>query len=100
MPFLLSNVFLLIAFAKKPGKKGYPQFKKHTRSVEYKTSGWSLSTDKRCLTFKDSFAAGKFKLIGNRDLHFSAPDEMLPSRIESNRKSMAIHKTRIELGTV
>ncbi|MFM9268145.1 hypothetical protein L2I57_023415, partial [Tychonema sp. BBK16] len=28
--------------AKKPGKKGYPQFKKHTRSVEYKTSGWSL----------------------------------------------------------
>jgi putative transposase len=25
--------------AKKPGKKGYPQFKKHTRSVEYKTSG-------------------------------------------------------------
>ena len=48
--------------AKKPGKKGYPQFKKHTRSVEYKTSGWSLSTDKRCLTFKDGFAAGKFKL--------------------------------------
>ena len=26
--------------AKKPGKKGYPQFKKHSRSVEYKTSGW------------------------------------------------------------
>jgi hypothetical protein len=50
--------------------------KKHTRSVEYKTSGWSLSTDKRCLTFKDGFAAGKFKLIGNRDLHFYAPDEM------------------------
>jgi len=39
--------------AKKPGKKGYPQFKKHTRSVEYKTSGWKLSTDKRCLTFTE-----------------------------------------------
>jgi len=62
--------------AKKPGKKGYPQFKKHTRSVEYKTSGWALSADKRCLTFKDGFAAGKFKLVGSRDLHFYAPDEM------------------------
>ncbi len=43
--------------AKIPGKKGYPQFKRHTRSVEYKTSGWSLSSDKRYLTFKDDFAA-------------------------------------------
>jgi len=67
--------------AKKPGKKGYPQFKKHTRSVEYKTSGWLLSTDKRCLTFKDGFAAGKFKLIGNRDLHFYAPDEIKRIRV-------------------
>jgi putative transposase len=81
VPFLLSNVFLLIAFAKKPGKKGYPQFKKHTRSVEYKTSGWLLSTDKRCLTFKDGFAAGKFKLVGSRDLHFSAPDEIKRIRV-------------------
>lgn len=27
--------------------------KKQTRSVEYKTSGWKLSTDKRCLTFTE-----------------------------------------------
>jgi len=67
--------------AKKPGKKGYPQFKKQTRSVEYKTSGWVLSTDKRCLTFKDGFAAGKFKLIGNRDLHFYAPDDIKRIRV-------------------
>jgi len=67
--------------AKKPGKKGYPQFKKHTRSVEYKTSGWELSTDKRCLTFRDGFAAGKFKLIGSRDLHFYAPQEIKRIRI-------------------
>ncbi|MEG3928260.1 MULTISPECIES: transposase [unclassified Microcoleus] len=67
--------------AKKPGKKGYPQFKKHTRSVEYKQSGWSLSSDKRCLTFKDGFAAGRFKLIGSRDLHFYAPDEIKRIRI-------------------
>jgi len=67
--------------AKTPGKKGYPKFKKHTRSVEYKTSGWLLSADKRCLTFKDGFAAGKFKLVGSRDLHFYAPDEIKRIRV-------------------
>jgi putative transposase len=50
--------------AKKPGKKGYPQFKKNSRSVEYKTSGWKLSSDKRRLTFSDGCAAGTFKLVG------------------------------------
>ena len=67
--------------AKKPGKKGYPQFKKHTRSVEYKTSGWKLSTDKKCLTFTDGFAAGTFKLLGSRDLHFYAPSEIKRVRV-------------------
>ncbi|NJK76002.1 MAG: IS200/IS605 family element transposase accessory protein TnpB [Microcoleus sp. SU_5_6] len=67
--------------AKKPGKKGYPQFKKHTRSVEYKTSGWALSVDKRCLTFTDGFAAGTFRLIGSRDLHFYAPKEIKRVRV-------------------
>ncbi len=67
--------------AKIPGKKGYPQFKRHTRSVEYKTSGWLLSSDQRYLTFKDDFAVGKFKLIGSRDLHFYAPDEIKRIRV-------------------
>jgi putative transposase len=67
--------------AKKPGKKGYPQFKKHTRSVEYKTSGWALSVDKRCLTFTDGFAAGTFRLLGSRDLHFYAPKEIKRVRV-------------------
>jgi len=66
---------------KKPGKKGYPQFKKHTRSVEYKTSGWKLSADKRCLTFTDDFAAGTFRLLGSRDLHFYAPGEIKRIRV-------------------
>ncbi len=67
--------------AKKPGKKGYPQSKKQTRSLEYKTSGWNLSTDKRCLTFTDGFAAGTFKLLGSRDLHFYAPNEIKRVRV-------------------
>ncbi|WP_293340809.1 transposase [Microcoleus sp. CAWBG58] len=67
--------------ASKPGKKGYPQFKKHTRSVEYKTSGWALSVDKRCLTFTDGFAAGTFRLLGSRDLQFYAPKEIKRVRV-------------------
>ncbi len=35
------------------GKKNYPKFKKHSRSVEYKVSGWKLSKDKRHITFTD-----------------------------------------------
>ncbi len=57
---------------KLPGKKGFPKFKKYQvrASVEYKTSGWKLSEDKRYLTFSDKFEAGTFKLWGSRNLHF------------------------------
>ncbi len=56
----------------KPGKKGYPRFKKEQThgSVEYKTSGWRLSDDRRYITFSDGFKPGAFKLWGTRDLHF------------------------------
>jgi putative transposase len=56
----------------KPGKKGFPRFKKHQThgSVEYKTCGWKLSFDRRTITFTDGFKAGSFKLWGTRDLHF------------------------------
>ncbi|NMG18254.1 RNA-guided endonuclease InsQ/TnpB family protein [Brasilonema bromeliae] len=56
----------------KPGKKGYPRFKKEQThgSVEYKTSGWKLSNDRRYITFSDGFEAGTFKMWGTRDLHF------------------------------
>lgn len=56
--------------AKVPGKKGYPQFQKHKRSVEYKTTGWKLDNDRKHITFTDEFKAGRFKLIGTRNLHF------------------------------
>jgi len=56
----------------KPGKKGFPRFKKPQThgSVEYKTTGWKLSDDRRTITFTDGFEAGSFKLWGTRDLHF------------------------------
>jgi len=53
----------------KPGKKGYPKFKKYQvrASVEHKTSGWKLSEDRRYLTLTDKFQTGTFKLWGSRD---------------------------------
>ena len=53
-------------------KRGFPKFKKYQvrGSVEYKTSGWKLSEDRRYLTFTDGFKAGTFKLWGSRNLHF------------------------------
>ncbi len=58
--------------SKIPGKKGYPRFKKYQvrASVEYKTSGWKLSKDRKYLTFSDKFKAGNFRLWGSRDLHY------------------------------
>ena len=52
------------------GKKGFPKFKKHSRSVEYKTSGWKLSENRKYLTITDKKGIGTFKLIGTYDLHF------------------------------
>ena len=53
-------------------QKGYPKFKKYQvrATVEYKTSGWKLSEDRRYLSFIDGFKAGTFKLWGSRHLHF------------------------------
>ncbi len=64
--------FFLNCKAKIQGKKGYPKFKKYQvrASVEYKTSGWKLSEDRKYLTFSDKFQAGKFRLWGSRDLHY------------------------------
>ncbi|NEO96440.1 MAG: transposase, partial [Moorea sp. SIO3G5] len=53
---------------KVPGKKGFPKFKKHCRSVEYKQSGWKLSPDKKSIKFTDKKDIGKIKLKGTWDL--------------------------------
>ncbi|NEP34211.1 MULTISPECIES: transposase [unclassified Moorena] len=51
-----------------PGKKGYPKFKKFSRSVEYKTSGWRLSPDTKSIKFLDKKGVGKLKLKGTWEL--------------------------------
>lgn len=55
--------------SKKPGKKGFPRFQKDNRSVEYKTSGWSLHPTKRRITFSDKKGIGELKLLGKWDIH-------------------------------
>jgi putative transposase len=67
----------------KPGKKGFPRFKKHQThaSVEYKTTGYKLSSDRRTIAFTDGFEAGSFKLWVTRDLHFYALKQIKRVRV-------------------
>ena len=51
------------------GKKGFPRFQKDNRSVEYKTSGWSLHKTKRRITITDKQGVGELKLLGTWDIH-------------------------------
>ena len=55
--------------AKKSGKKGFPRFQKDNRSVEYKTSGWSLHKSKRRITITDKKGIGELKLLGKWNIH-------------------------------
>jgi putative transposase len=64
-----------------PGKKGYPQFQKDNRSVEYKTTGWNLSEDFRHITFTDKKMIGRLKMLGTRDLNFYAPNQIKRVRL-------------------
>lgn len=64
-----------------PGKKGYPQFQKDNRSVEYKTTGWKLSSDCRRITFTDKKQIGCLKMLGTRDLNFYSSDQIKRVRL-------------------
>src|SRR5215470_2719160 len=50
----------------KSGKKGYPQFQRDNRSVEYKTTGWKLDADGKHITFTDGCGIGRLRLVGNK----------------------------------
>jgi len=64
-----------------PGKKGYPQFQKDNRSVEYKTTGWKLSKDCRHITFSDKKQIGCLKMLGTRDLNFYSSNQIQRVRL-------------------
>ena len=62
-------------------RQGYPKFKKHSRSVEYKVSGWKLSEDRKWVTFTDKKGIGKLKLIVSRDLNYFQLEQFKRCRI-------------------
>ena len=67
---------------KVPGKKGFPKYKKHSRSVEYKKSGWKLNIHtKKHITFTDKIGIGTLKLVGSRDIYFYQPEQIKRVRL-------------------
>lgn len=63
------------------GKKGYPQFQKDNRSVEYKTTGWKLAPNRKSITISDKNGIGRLKLKGTRDLNFFSPKQIKRVRL-------------------
>lgn len=63
------------------GKKGFPAFQKDCRSVEYKTSGWKFSEDRKSITFTDKCGIGRLKMKGTRDLNFYQLDQVKRVRL-------------------
>lgn len=59
--------------AKRPGRKGYPKFRRDCRLVEYKVSGWKLDSDGQHLTFSDGCEIGRVRLRVTRDLMTFSP---------------------------
>ncbi|WP_309731622.1 transposase [Chamaesiphon sp. OTE_75_metabat_556] len=63
------------------GKKGYPKFKRRGNSVEYKTSGWALSEDRKHLALTDGHNIGRMKLVGTYDLHYYQVEQIKRVRL-------------------
>ncbi len=82
------------------GKKGFPQFQKDCRTVEYKTSGWKLAENRKFIIFTDKKAIGRLKLKGTRDLHFYQIDQIkrvrLVKRADGVYVQFAINVNRLE----
>jgi putative transposase len=85
------------------GKKGYPTFQKDCRSVEYKTTGWKLSENRKSILFSDKNGIGKLKMKGTRDLNFYQPDQIkrvrLVKRADGYYVQFCIAQDRTELIT-
>jgi len=62
--------------AKAPGRKGYPRFQRHCRSVEYKVTGWALERDGRHIRFTDGHGIGRLRLVGTRSIE-TFPDDQI-----------------------
>jgi putative transposase len=79
-------------------RKSLPKFKKNSKTLEYKTSGWKL-IDPKHLRMSDGIAA-TFKLIGSHDLSFYSRDQIkrvsLIRRADGYYASFIVDVTRSE----
>jgi putative transposase len=73
--------------AHKPGKKGYPKFQHHNRSVEYKQTGWKLAPEGRHITFTDGCGIGRLRLVGNKKQHIETFPEKQIKRVRIVRRA-------------
>lgn len=62
-------------------KVGYPRFQRDCRSVEYKTSGWKLSSDFRKVCFTDGHKIGWMALAGGRYITKELQDKIKRLRV-------------------
>jgi putative transposase len=83
------------------GKKGFPQFQKNCRSVEYKSTGWKLADDRKSITFTDKKGIGRLKLKGTRHLNFYQRDQIkrvrLVKRADGYYVQFCIQVDRVEI---
>ena len=73
--------------ARKPGKKGYPKFQHHNRSVEYKQTGWKLAPEGRHITFTDGCGIGRLRLVGNKKQYIETFPEKQIKRVRIVRRA-------------
>ena len=71
----------------KPGKKGYPKFQHDNRSVEYKQTGWKLSSDGKHITFTDGCGIGRLRLVGNPRQQIEAFPQKQLKRVRMVRRA-------------
>ena len=78
------------------GKKGFPKFKKHSRSVEYKQSGWKLDEKtKKHITFTDKIGIGRVKLVGSNEKRLNRLNRRKSKKYRKGKpQSKNYHKAR------
>ncbi len=81
-PASAKDARLVLEWGERAPRQGFPRFKKYSRSVEYKRSGWKLDeVTKKHITFTDKNNIGRVKLVGSRNIYFYQPEQIKRVRL-------------------